>query len=162
VIKTSRGYPTRGVFFFNNCLKALTAHFIKITSWQGQRWKFQRQTQRSRTASEKRSFIDGDAEEADETAASRTTNKLYAITKKLSGRYSKPERPVNDKDNTNMGKELQLERCAEHFYDLLNRPSPQTTPCFNQASYKPIDCKSNLTLRAHHIWYGLLSPFLYI
>ena len=50
---------------------------------------------------------------------------LYDTTKKLSGKYTRPERPVKDKQgNTDLGTEQQLTRWAEHFEELLNRPAP--------------------------------------
>lgn len=47
--------------------------------------------------SDKHSFTDGLAEEAEEAAASGNMRKLYDTTRKLSGKHSKPERPVKVK-----------------------------------------------------------------
>jgi hypothetical protein len=51
---------------------------------------------------------------------------LYNTTKKLSGKFSKSERPVKDKEGrTTQGKEGQKNRWKEHFEEFLNRPAPQ-------------------------------------
>ena len=53
----------------------------------------------------------------------------YDTTRKLSGKYGRPERPVKDKNGkTIIGKEGQLSRWAEHFEELLNRPTPPNPP----------------------------------
>lgn len=55
---------------------------------------------------------------------------LYNTTKKLAGKYSKPEQPVKDKDGRSIitGDEQQKNRWREHFVDLLNQPGPQNPP----------------------------------
>ena len=54
---------------------------------------------------------------------------------KLSGKYGQPERPVKDKNGkTIIAKEEQLSRWAEHFEELLNRPTPANHPPRNTAS----------------------------
>ncbi|CAH8530029.1 unnamed protein product [Schistosoma rodhaini] len=65
-----------------------------------------------------------------ETAAEIATREgnmrqLYDTTKKLAGRYSKPERPVKDKEGKTITEiQEQRKRWAEYFEELLNRPSP--------------------------------------
>ena len=50
-------------------------------------------------------------------------------TKKLAGKYSRPERLVKDKQGQNIiDSEQLLERWAEHFEELLNRPAPENPP----------------------------------
>ena len=53
---------------------------------------------------------------------------LYDSTENLSAKYSKPERPVQDKAGRQIpGKEQQRKRWLEHFEELLNRlvsPNP--------------------------------------
>ncbi|VDP59031.1 unnamed protein product, partial [Schistosoma curassoni] len=50
---------------------------------------------------------------------------LYDTTKKLSGKYSKPERPVKDKEGRPITEiQQQRNRCVKHFGVLLNRPAP--------------------------------------
>ena len=54
---------------------------------------------------------------------------VYEATKKLCGKYSRPEVPVKDRNNARLiGQEAQLQRWAEHFQELLNRPSPDEPP----------------------------------
>ena len=54
---------------------------------------------------------------------------LYNISKKLSGKHSRPERPVKDKNGSPIqGIEGELNRWAEYFEELLNRPAPQSPP----------------------------------
>ncbi|VDO90816.1 unnamed protein product [Schistosoma margrebowiei] len=50
---------------------------------------------------------------------------LYDTTKKLSGKYSKPERPVKDKEGKQITEiQQQRNRWVEYFEELLNRPAP--------------------------------------
>ena len=73
--------------------------------------------------SDKRKYVDSLAEEAEAAAASNNMRELYDITRKLSGKYSLPERPVKDKEGNSIpGAEQQLNRWAQHFEELLNRP----------------------------------------
>ena len=54
---------------------------------------------------------------------------LYDTTKKLAGKFKKSERPIRDKNGTVLtGVDKQLNRWAEHFGELLNRPRPQNQP----------------------------------
>ncbi|VDO58670.1 unnamed protein product [Schistosoma margrebowiei] len=54
---------------------------------------------------------------------------LYAITKKLSGKYSEPERPVKDKECKPIAEiQQQRNRWVEYFEELLNRPAPINPP----------------------------------
>ncbi|VDP01576.1 unnamed protein product [Schistosoma margrebowiei] len=49
---------------------------------------------------------------------------LYDKTKKLTGKYSKPERPVKDKmDKTITEIQEQRDRWVEYFEELLSRPA---------------------------------------
>ena len=61
---------------------------------------------------------------------------------KPAGKYSKPERPVKDKQERNItGTELQINRWAEHFEELLNRPATLDPPDIQQAIVNlPIKC----------------------
>ncbi|CAH2252520.1 Hypothetical predicted protein [Pelobates cultripes] len=67
---------------------------------------------------------------------------LYDTTKKLSGKYSKPEQPVKDKE----GKVItllmqQMNTWSEHFEEFLNRPAPPNPPDINPANKDlPINC----------------------
>ena len=68
---------------------------------------------------------------------------LYDTTRKLSSKYGRPERPVKDKNGkTIIGKEGQLSRWAEHFEELLNRPTPRNPPEIQPADLDlPINCE---------------------
>ncbi|VDP72383.1 unnamed protein product [Schistosoma mattheei] len=59
--------------------------------------------------------------------ASREGNmkQLDDTTKKLIGKYSKPQRSVKDKESKTITKiQEQMNRWAEHFKELLNKPTP--------------------------------------
>ena len=78
---------------------------------------------------DKRNFIEALAAEAEEAARQGNMRDLYNTTKKLSGKFSKPERPVKDKQGRAIqGEEGQKNRWREHFEELLNRPAPQDPP----------------------------------
>ena len=75
---------------------------------------------------DKRNFVEGLAQEAEKAAASRNMKQLYDTTRKLAGKFKKSERPIRDKNGiVLMGADKQLNRWAEHFEELLNRPVPQ-------------------------------------
>ncbi len=67
---------------------------------------------------------------------------LYDTTKKLSGKYSKPERPVKDKEGkTITGLAQQMNRWSEHFEEHLNRSAPPNPPDIIPADEDlPISC----------------------
>ncbi|CAH8461116.1 unnamed protein product [Schistosoma haematobium] len=66
---------------------------------------------------------------------------LYDTTKKLSGKYSKPERPVKDKEGKPITEiQQQRNRWVEYFEELLNRPAPMNPPDIEAAHIDlPID-----------------------
>jgi len=71
-----------------------------------------RQVKKSTTA-DKRSFINGLTEEAETAAGKRDMNRLYKITRTLSGKNKVPSRPVKDKNSetiTDEAKELKMGR----------------------------------------------------
>ena len=81
---------------------------------------------RKSVKTDKRNFVEGLAEEAERAAASRNMKQLYDTTKKLAGKFKKAERPIRDKNGTVLtGVDKQLNRWAEHFGELLNRPQNQ-------------------------------------
>ena len=92
---------------------------------------------------DKRKYIDNLAEEAEEAAAINNMKQLTDITRKLSGRYSRPERPIKDKEgNIIQETERQLHRWAEHFAELLNRLVPLNSPDIDLADTDlDIDCE---------------------
>ena len=91
---------------------------------------------------DKRDYIDSLAQEAEEAAYHGNMKDLYMTTKKLAGKYSRPERPVKDKQGHNItDSEQLLERWAEHFEELLNRPAPENPPDIAEAEIDiDIDC----------------------
>ena len=91
---------------------------------------------------DKRNYIDSLAEEAEQAAGRGNMKELYDTTRKLSGKYCHPERPVKDKEgNAIIGNEQQLDRWAEHFEELLNRPAPPNPPVIHPAEDDlPINC----------------------
>ncbi|VDO57936.1 unnamed protein product [Schistosoma margrebowiei] len=61
---------------------------------------------------------------------------LYDTTKKLTGKYSKPERPVKDKEGGPITEiQQQWNRWVEYFEELLNRPRP-TNPPYIEATHR--------------------------
>ena len=67
---------------------------------------------------------------------------LYDTTKKLSGKYGGPERPVKDKNGKTIIGKGQLSKWAEHFKELLNRPTPPKPPDIQLADLDlPINCE---------------------
>ncbi|VDP63909.1 unnamed protein product [Schistosoma curassoni] len=54
---------------------------------------------------------------------------LYDTTKKLVGKYSKPQRSVKDKESKTITKiQEQMNTWTEHFEDLSNKPTPSKPP----------------------------------
>ena len=90
---------------------------------------------------DKRNFVEGLAQEAEKAAASRNMKQLYDTTRKLAGKFKKSERPIRDKNGSVlMGADKQLNRWAEHFEELLNRPAPHNQPDIQLAETDlPID-----------------------
>ena len=83
---------------------------------------------------DKRDYIDSLAQEAEEAAYHGNMKDLYLTTKKLAGKYNRPERPVKDKQGQNIADSEQLlERWAEHFEKLFNRPAPENPPDIAEA-----------------------------
>ena len=91
---------------------------------------------------DKRNFVEGLAQETEKAAASRNMKQLYDTTRKLAGKFKKSERPIRDKNGSVLvGADKQLNRWAEHFEELLNRPAPQNQPDIQPAETDlPIDC----------------------
>ncbi|VDP03836.1 unnamed protein product [Schistosoma mattheei] len=56
-------------------------------------------------------------------------SQLYDTTKKLAGKYSKPERLVKDKEGRTITEiEEQRDRRVEYIEELLNRSAPTSPP----------------------------------
>ena len=86
--------------------------------------------------------MDRMAQEAEEASASGNMKQLYDITKKLTGKFGRTERPVKDKNGSvMMGADKQLSRWAEHCEEFLTRPAPANAPDIPAAEEDlPIDC----------------------
>ena len=91
---------------------------------------------------DKRNYAEMLATEAEEAAHHGNMRDLYGTIKKLSGKFSKPERPVKDKEGRTIpDKEGQRNRWVEHFEELLNRPGPKEPPDIQPADRDLlIDC----------------------
>ncbi|VDP31922.1 unnamed protein product [Schistosoma margrebowiei] len=62
---------------------------------------------------------------AEIAAREGSMKQLYETTKKLAGRYSKPERPVKDKEGRPITEiQEQRNRRVKHFEDFLSRSAP--------------------------------------
>lgn len=85
---------------------------------------------------DKRNYMEALAAEAEDAAQNGNMREMYTNIKKLSGKFSQPERPVRDGEGKAIpGIEQQKHRWAEHFEDLLNRHSP-----LNPVNIQPASC----------------------
>ncbi|VDO59989.1 unnamed protein product [Schistosoma margrebowiei] len=83
-----------------------------------------KQVKRSIRADKK--YVEELAKTAEKAAREGNMNNT---TKKLSGKYSKPERPVKDKEGKSItGIKQQRNRWVEYVEELLNRPAPMNPP----------------------------------
>ena len=91
---------------------------------------------------DKRDHIDNLASQAEQAAGEGNLKDLYLITKKLTGKFQQTDKPVKDKNgNPLTTTEEQLKRWAEHFRELLNRPTPEAPPDVPPAETDlPISC----------------------
>lgn len=63
------------------------------------------------------------------------------VTKKLSTKFQRTDKPEKDKNVNPHTIEEIFKRWVEHFGELLNRPKPETPPDIQPASTNlPIDC----------------------
>ncbi|VDP00915.1 unnamed protein product, partial [Schistosoma curassoni] len=81
------------------------------------------------TRAEKQKYVEELATTADKAATEGNMRQLYDMKEKLVGKYSKPERPVKDKEGKPIT-EIQEQRneWIEHFEELLNGPAPLNPP----------------------------------
>ncbi|KAL0165193.1 hypothetical protein M9458_040946 [Cirrhinus mrigala] len=91
---------------------------------------------------DKRDYINDLANQAEEAAGKGNQRDLYAVTRRLAGKFQQTDKPVKDKTgNPLTTTEGQLKRWAEHFSELLNRPPPKSPPDIPPAETElPIDC----------------------
>ena len=92
---------------------------------------------------DKRNYLEELAERAEEAASYGDSQTLYGTIRRISGNFGKPEVPVKDKDGNSIpGEHRQMERWAEHFEELLNRPPPADPPDIEPAEEDlEIDCE---------------------
>ena len=75
-----------------------------------------------------------EGQEAEKAAASKNMQQLCDTTRKLAGMFKKSERPIRNKNGSVlMGSNKQLNRWAEHFEELLNRPGKHNQPDIQSA-----------------------------
>ena len=78
---------------------------------------------------DKRTYIDGKAEEAELAASKGDGRALYRIPKELSGRTYPPSKPVKNSNGEILtDKADQLAHWAEHFAGNLNKEAPRNSP----------------------------------
>ncbi|VDO85409.1 unnamed protein product [Schistosoma margrebowiei] len=90
---------------------------------------------------DKKKYVEELATTAEKAAREGNMKQLHYTTKKLSGKYSKPERPVIDKEGKQITEiQQQRNRWVEYFKELLNRPAPMNPPDIEAAHTDlPID-----------------------
>ncbi|CAH8650448.1 unnamed protein product [Schistosoma curassoni] len=90
---------------------------------------------------DKKKYVEELATTAEKAVREGNMKQLYDTTKKLSGKYSKPERPVKDKEGKPITEiQQQRNRWVEYFEELLNRPAPMNPPNIEAAHIDlPID-----------------------
>ncbi|CAH8556054.1 unnamed protein product [Schistosoma curassoni] len=90
---------------------------------------------------DKKKYVEELATTAEKAAREGNMKQLHDTTKKLAGKYSKPERPVKDKEGKPITEiQQQRNRWVEYFDELLNGPAPMNPPDIEAAHIDlPID-----------------------
>ncbi|VDP35360.1 unnamed protein product [Schistosoma margrebowiei] len=90
---------------------------------------------------DKKKYVEELATTAEKAAREGNMKQLHERTKKIAGKYSKPERPVKDKEGKPITEIQQhRNRWVEYFEELLNRPAPMNLPDIEAAHTDlPID-----------------------
>ena len=101
-------------------------------------------TVKASARADKRKYLDELAASAEEAASYGDSQTLYSTLRKLAGNFGKPEVPVKDKEGNSIPGEIkQMDRWAEHFEELLNRPPPADPPVIEPADEDlEIDCEA--------------------
>jgi len=108
--------------------KMISAHQSEMVEFQCRYAQKNREVKR-RVTRDKRTYIEGKAEEAELAARKGDSRMLYKITKELSGNTRCHTKPVkNAKGETITDKDGQLAPCAEHFACILNKEAPRNPP----------------------------------
>ncbi|VDP75509.1 unnamed protein product, partial [Schistosoma curassoni] len=99
-----------------------------------------KQVKKSITADNKK-YVEELTTTAEKVAREGNLKQLYDTTKKLAGKYSKPERPVTDKEDRPITEiQKRLNSWVEYFEELPNRPAPTNPPDIEAAHIDlPID-----------------------
>lgn len=94
---------------------------------------------------DKRRHYEDLAIRAEAISDQRNMKEVYDITRQLSRKSSKSEKPIKDKNgNTLNTMEEQRQRWSEHFRDLLNSPATETmTEIRPAANHLAIDCSNS-------------------
>ncbi|GFS22851.1 endonuclease-reverse transcriptase [Elysia marginata] len=78
---------------------------------------------------DKRKYLGGLAQDAENAAANGNLREVYSITKRLSGKCQSGDKPIRARDGKLLTiQEEQKNRWKEHFAELLNRPPPDNPP----------------------------------
>ena len=86
---------------------------------------------------DKRDYIDNMALEAQVAADKGDNQTVYKIIKSLTGGLRSKSTTVKDKNGNNLTTEKdQLQRWAEHFEDILNRPDPETEAVITDTGFE--------------------------
>ncbi|VDP47792.1 unnamed protein product [Schistosoma margrebowiei] len=90
---------------------------------------------------DKKKYVEELATTVEKAPREGNMKQLYDTTKKLAGKYSKPERPVKNKEGKPITEiQQQRNRWVEYFEELLNRPAPMNPPDIEAAHTDlPID-----------------------
>ncbi|VDP71969.1 unnamed protein product [Schistosoma curassoni] len=87
---------------------------------------------------DKKKYVEELATTAEKALREGNMKQLYDTTRKLAGKYSKPERPVKSKEGKPITEiQQQRNRRVEYFEELLNRLAP-TNPLDIEAAHKQI------------------------
>ncbi|XP_071510344.1 uncharacterized protein [Diadema antillarum] len=99
------------------------------------RYKEMNRLVKRKSRADKRAFIDNLASQAEEAAKAGEQGNVYKLTRMISGKYSKSsELPIEDKDGKLLTTEAEQDaRWAEHFEEVLNRPTPITEADIQEA-----------------------------
>ncbi|VDP87383.1 unnamed protein product [Schistosoma mattheei] len=118
----------------------LTATRAKKVQAQAEYTEANKQVKKSIRA-DKQKYVVELATTAEKATREGNMKQRYDTTKKLSGKYSKPERPVKDKEGKPITEiQQQRNRWVQYFEELLNRPAQMNPPDIEAAHTDlPID-----------------------
>ncbi len=98
---------------------------------------------------DKKDYIDQLTEKAEQAARKKDMKTVYNITRKLSGKHqNQQECPTKDKEgNIIAGEKEKMERWAEHFRTILNRPDPTVLADIPEAEQDLVIETGDITLK---------------